>query len=234
MSANIEADKERFLNYKKTMLDTINREININTDRYLSSMRKNISTKLEKDETISEEVKDNVLELFSEELTLIEAKLNKDSQTIIQDQLMTYDNKMLHMFYNVKRKAEQEAEIQLHDIINTEIKHKQKLSYQSNSSDEDNDDDDDDNGLVLNSNIDNFISRFNISNIENIGLNYGNVIDVDEEIDFEELTSQREGELNQKNVTEIRSIASKLGITIKASGKTKNKSELIEEIIITE
>ena len=56
----------------------------------------------------------------------------------------------------------------------------------------------------------------------------------EEEIDFTNLISNREEELNLKNKTEIIEIAKSLSISIKEGGKSKTKSKLIHEIIVHE
>lgn len=121
-SSSIEANKLRLLNFKNTMLNSINSEFKINNERYLLNMQKRIHEKLEQNSDITDDSKEFINELFISEIDKLNIELNNDSEIIIKDKLMSYDNKILHMFYDVKRHVDQTAESQLHDIINTDIK----------------------------------------------------------------------------------------------------------------
>lgn len=234
MSSTI-GNKQRFTNYNKYMIEKLFEEFQINTKRFLSSITKNIKLKMDKDEDFTEEIKEKTLNILSDEFTYVGKDIDKDTKIIIDGQLKTYANKLLFMFFNVKRQIEQETESQLHDIINVQLPTSKKDSYISNSEDED--EEDEDPNLQEEIDFNRFIDRFNMSNLDSLDLenhvsiNYNS--NSNDEDDEENITS-REEELIQKNVTEIRAIASSLSITLKKNGKTKNKAELISEIISKE
>jgi len=130
-SSSIETNKVRLLNFKKTMLQSINDELSINNERYLINMKRNIDTQIKDKPDLSDEIKEFINDLFIKEIDHLNIKLHKDSDIIIKDKLMSYDNKLLHMMYDVKRHVDQTAETQLYDIINTDIKIKSNIKSNS-------------------------------------------------------------------------------------------------------
>lgn len=239
MDTLIEANKERLLDTKNKMFETINNEIDINKNRELSAMRQKFSKKLEifkKDDKISEDVIDSLNEFFLEELQTYDTAITADTRVIIEDQLISYDNKADLLRMNIIRRKTMEMEEVFCDISNTSMKKTRKHSSESISSNTSEDPE-----------LNVFFKRFNLSDNTDFtidsSLNFNsedeynsvNHCNSDNDSDTEVIhIISKEQELNLKNFNEIKSICSENGIILSKSGKKKSKQELISELLVLE
>lgn len=244
MDTLIEANKRRLLDIKSKMFETINKEIDINKNRDLSAMRQKFTKKLEilrKEDKISEDVIDNLNEFFLEELQTYDSAITTDTRTIIEDQLMTYDNKSDILRMNIIRSKTMEIEEVFCDISNATFDKKRSNSISSES-------------VSSNTSEDpkyiNFYSRMlnesddiDFTNVSSFNFNCDNEqynsinhcdSDSDNDSDIETHIISKEEFLNLKNINEIKSICSKNGIILSQSGKKKTKPELIRELLVLE
>jgi hypothetical protein len=243
MESFIKANKQLHSDTRHKLSENIYKEIEINKKRELTAMRKKFTKKLEilKDnEKIDESIIDSLNEFFLEELETYDSAITADTRTIIEDHLITYDNKSHLLYMNAFRLKNQQVEEELCNIINAPYDKKRSNSISSESASSNTSEDIDFNA---------FIGRFNLS--DNIGFATSSIFNFnseddddndngithcnsDNDSDTEISMISTEQQLNLRNVIDIRSICSKNGVNVSQSGRKKSKAELISELLSLE